>query len=245
MTALRASGPGFAASLRWTPEWPAALIAALAWVALAAGVGMPAAPPGHENHLHVHGSVAAQVPGWALMTLAMMLPVALPALRHVALNSIRRRRARAMAAFTVAYLAVWIAFGLVAIAGFRVVALTVMLGPRVLLVLALYFATAWQLTRTKRRAILACKRTVPLPPRGPRADVACARFGVVQALRCVRSCWAMMLVMVVAGHHSLIWMVALAPLVWFEELTAKGRERLRHVAAALGAITVLVALIPA
>ncbi len=245
MTAIRASGGGLTSSLRWTPEWPVAALAALAWVAMAAGIGMPSGPPGHEHHMHSHGSVPAQLPGWGLMTLAMMLPVALPAVRHVALNSVRRRRTRAMVDFVLAYVAVWLVFGLAAIAGYRVVTMTLMLGDRTLLVLALYFAMAWQLTRTKRRAILGCKRTVPLPPQGLHADVACARFGVLQAVRCLRSCWAMMLVMVVAGHHSLIWMLALTPLVWMEELTPRGRERLRHVAAALGAISVLVAVTPA
>jgi predicted metal-binding membrane protein len=243
MTAIRAPRPRLVASLRWAPEWPAAAAAGVAWVALAAGAGHNvAAPAGHEHHLHVHGSIGAELPGWTLMVVAMMLPAALPALRHVAFNSIRRRRARAMAVYATAYVGVWIGFGLVAICGYRAVTATLLLGDRVLLTLALAYAAVWQLTRAKRRAVLACKRTVPLHPAGLRADVACARFAALQALRCLRSCWALMVVMVVAGHDALIWMVVLSPLVWLEELTAQGRHRLNQIAATLAATAVLVAL---
>ena len=243
MTALPASHARLAGTLRWAPEWPAAVLAALAWAALAAGAGHAGAvPAGHAHHDHVHPGVAAQLPAWTLMVVAMMLPVALPALRHVARNSIRRRRGRAMAVFTVAYIAVWVAFGCVAIAGYSVVTATLMLGERTLLTLALYIAAAWQFMRAKHRAVLACKRTVPLPPVGLRADIASARFAVLQALRCLRSCWALMVVMVVAGHHSLLWMVVLSPLIWLEELTATGRRRLGQVGATLVAVMLLVAV---
>jgi predicted metal-binding membrane protein len=242
MTAIRAPRARLVSSLRWAPEWPAAVAAIVAWVALVAGAGSSAAPAGHQGHLHVHGSIAAQLPDWTLMVVAMMLPAALPALRHVAFNSIRRRRARAMAVYVIAYVGVWAGFGLVAIGGYQAVTAMLMLDDRVLLTLAVAYAAVWQLTRAKRRAVLACKRTVPLPPTGLRADVACAHFAALQALRCVRSCWALMVVMVVAGHHALIWMIVLSALIWLEELTVDGRHRRNQIAATLAATAVLVAL---
>ena len=146
-------------------------------------------------------------------------------MRHVALNSLRARRQWAMALYTAVYVAVWAAFGALALLLVRGVHAALMLDDRALLVLALIAAATWQLTRAKRRAVLACRRTVPLPPAGLRADLGCARFAVAQALRCVRSCWALMVVMAFAGHASPVWMVALTALIAAEELTVAGRRR--------------------
>ena len=176
------SWPDVARTLRWAPEWPFAVAAALAWAALAAGtVAASGAPPGHEHHQHLHGSLPGALPAWALMTVAMMVPVTLPAVRHVGLNSLRRRRRRAMALYAASYVAVASAWGLVLIAAYRLARATLMLDERVLLTLALVLAATWQFTRTKRRAVLACKQTVPLPPLGARADLGCIRFASTQA----------------------------------------------------------------
>jgi len=244
MSAVPARWGKVTMALRWSPEWPTAVVVALAWVVLVAGLGGHGAEvqSGHEHHHHAHGGLVAALPGWSLMTVAMMLPITLPAVRHVGLNSIRRRRQWAMALFAGAYVAVWIAFGLVVIAGYRLVGASLMLDDRTLLTLALALAATWQLTRAKRRAVLACKRTVPLPPVGWQADLGCVRFAVAQALRCVRSCWALMFVMAVVGHASPVWMAVLAGLIWVEELTVAGRRLLRRFAAVLGIMALLVAV---
>jgi predicted metal-binding membrane protein len=89
-------------------------------------------------------------------------------------------------------------------------------GRQAMLWSTLAVAAAWQLTRTKRRALLACARPVPLPPHGPRADLACLRFGWLHACRCLGSCWAVMLVMIPAGH-DLAWMAAITAVVLAEQ----------------------------
>ena len=244
MTAIRAGWDGAAARLRWAPEWQIGALVALAWAALLAGAAGHGAPsPGHEHHAHVHAAAfPAALAGWALMALAMMGPVALPAVRHVALNSLRARRQWAMALYTAVYVAVWVAFGALALLLVRGVHAALMLDDRALLVLALVAAATWQLTRAKRRAVLACRRTVPLPPAGLRADLGCARFAVAQALRCVRSCWALMVVMAFAGHASPAWMVALTALIAAEELTVAGRRRVEAFGALLALAAAAVAL---
>jgi predicted metal-binding membrane protein len=128
------------------------------------------------------------------------------------------------------------------IAGYQLVRASLAIDDRALLTLALALAATWQLTRAKRRAVLACKRTVPLPPVGWRADLGCVRFAMAQALRCLRSCWALMAVMVVVGHASLVWMAALAALAWVEELAVAGRRLLGPFAAVLGSLALLVAV---
>jgi predicted metal-binding membrane protein len=234
-----ARGRQLALTLSWRPEWRAAVLAATAWLALLAGLGT------HPPHLGMHHAPLgplAGLPGWSLMIVAMMVPVTLPAVRYVGLNSMRRRRQRAMALYTAVYVGVWVLFGVTALGAYHLLSVHLGVGDRPLLAVALAVAAGWQLTRAKRRALFACGRTVPLPPAGRRADAGCVRFALLQAWRCVRSCWAIMLVMVVVGHANLAWMVALTTLVVAEELTIGGRRLTRPAAAALAAAAVAVAL---
>jgi predicted metal-binding membrane protein len=175
------------------------------------------------------------------MSVAMMAPAALPAVQHVGLNSIRRRRRRAMSVFFVVYVTIWVAFGLAALAGGLVTELAFGVDDHLVLALALAAAAGWQLTPAKRRALYRCRRTVPLPPVGLRADAACARFALQQGRGCVTSCWALMLSMSVVHPSSLVWTIALTGLIAVEQLTWVGRRLLRAsaVSLALGAVAVL------
>ena len=242
MSAVRGCWLRAAAALRWRPEWRITVVVAFAWVALLAthdhqhhGHATPAVGPGHGFQ---HGSVGllAGLSGWTLMAVAMMVPVTLPAVRHVGLNSIRRRRQWAMALYVAIYIGVWVAFGVIALAAERLVRQALGLEGRVLLAFALVVAGGWQLTRVKRRALFRCRRTVPLAPVGIRAEVGCARFALQQGWRCLTSCWALMTVMAVTGHSShsgLVWMTALTALTMVEELSLVGRKLLRPTATAL------------
>jgi predicted metal-binding membrane protein len=248
---LRHHWLGATAALRWRPEWGITVIVAFAWIALLAThdhryhgpVTFTDGPaPGPQRGW---GGLLVGLPGWALMAVAMMAPVTLPAVRHVGFNSIRRRRQWAMTLYFAIYTGVWVAFGVLALASERLARETLGLDRRVLLALALAVAAGWQVTRGKRRALFRCRQTVPLPPIGLRADAGCARFALQQGWRCVTSCWALMAVMAVVGHsdHSgLVWLTALTALVMAEELTLLGRRLLRSSAVALLAAAGLVAL---
>ena len=224
-----------AGALAWRPEWPIALLVGLAWIAAC----VVYASTGGE---HRGTGAATALSGWTLMAVTMMGPMALPAVRHVALNSLRARRLRAMTIYFAVFTAVWVAFGAVALAGERLATQTLGIDGRVLLAAALAVAAAWQLTRAKLRAIYACTRTVALPPIGPKADVACARFALKQGRRSVVSCWALMLVMAAVGHMNLAWMAALTAFVLFEELTLVGRQTLWPAAGGLAFAAAVVAV---
>jgi predicted metal-binding membrane protein len=225
------------------PEWTLALVAVGCWAMLVTlhlrgqmdPTAMDPMAMDHAAMHHTAGSPPAGTGGWLaaqsawlVMTPAMMLPPALPAARHVALNSRWRRRQRGPAVFAAAYLAVWLLFGLVAVSVARLVKLPE--GGGWPLAAALALAAGWELTATKRRCLRACHQTVPLPPDGWRADAACARFGLRYGRSCLGACWALMLPMAVAGHASPVLMVMLTGIVVAEEGLVKG-ARLRQPAA--------------
>jgi predicted metal-binding membrane protein len=246
-----------ATALRWRPEWPITLVVTSAWFLLAWSLVLPGEGRGWEGALKHDGrtaaahdrlempggavtayatQIAAALPAWALMSVAMMLPIALPALRFTAFNSILSRRQRAMTLFVAAYLVVWLGFGAVALGAHTVVRTTLAPDPGLSLATTLIIAGAWQLTRTKRRALNMCRRTLPLPPTGRKADRASVQFGLMHGARCAKSCWALMLVMIVIEHPSPLLMIALTALISAEELTVIGR-RLSRPTAALFAFT--------
>jgi predicted metal-binding membrane protein len=160
------------------PEWWALAIAACAWMAMLQ-------PHAH----HSHGAFAL----WVLMTLAMMVPMVVLPMRTAAERSLWRRRHRAIAGFLIGYLACW------AIVGILIARIELRFGAAI----AFAIAAAWQLTPQKRRALTACHRTMPLAPRGWRADRDCIRYGLRIGARCVISCWALMLACVLTGHALL------------------------------------------
>ena len=153
---------------------------------------------GHEPS--IAAAVIAGLPMWALMSFTMMVPAALPAVRHVAINSLRWRRRRAVGEFLAVYLGIWVAFGAIAL-GLLALLPSARTDTTVALVLALALAAAWQLTPQKRRALLACHRSSPLPPRGWRATAGVLRFAGRNGGACLGSCWAMMLVMAVLSFR--------------------------------------------
>lgn len=196
------------------PELGAVLVAAAAWLAM---LVLPAGQGGHAGH-GIAGSIDAGAGGltaamamWALMCAAMMLPSALPAVRHVAANSLRWRRGRAVAQFAAAYLAVWIAFGGVVLPlrqllTERATATTVLAGT-------LGAAAVWHVLPYRRRFVRDCHRGVPLRPRGWAANLSCLRFGVRHGRACIGSCWPSMLVMAAVPAAPLLWMIVLATAV--------------------------------
>lgn len=202
-----------ALTLRWHPEWPVSMLVATGWlVAIALQMSgrhvIHAAPP---------------MIAWVVMAALMMLPVTLPAIRHVAFNSFRHRRIRAMAIYLAVYLLVWIGFGVLALAAVSA-GMRVGLTARDLTVSTLIVAALWQLAPYRQRAILGCRQAAALSPRGLRADAACAHFAVQQALHCMLVCWPAMLLMAIIGHH--LAPMAVLTLILIAEEQASWRARL-------------------
>jgi predicted metal-binding membrane protein len=171
----------------------------------------------------------------------MMLPSTLPAVRHVAFNTMRYRRRRAVAGYVTGYLAVWIAFGTPALALMRLAG-TAGIDERWLFAGIVVVALSWQLTPWKRRALVGCRRTVPLPPVGRRADAACVRFAVAHAWRCMVSCWPLMLMTAMVGHLNLIAMTVVTMVVVVEERNMV-RNRIQSIAGVVATAAGVVLLV--
>ncbi|HEX8095191.1 DUF2182 domain-containing protein [Jatrophihabitans sp.] len=228
---------------RRRPELGAAVVVGLAWVLLlvldsshggaamtGALLSMPdmAAPAGRWPG-------ADQLSHLIIMTVAMMGPAALSGIRHTGVNSLRWRQQRAMAEFGLAYLAVWTAFAIVVLAGSS---LASGVGEPALFCAVLGIAAAWQLTPYKRHWLRRCHRSVPLPPRGWRAEKAALTFGLRNGGACLGSCWCLMLVMVVAPSGQLLWSVVLCAVSTLERLLERPGRVTRLAAVALGVAAV-------
>jgi predicted metal-binding membrane protein len=168
---------------RYPEAWPLALCA-IAWVLMVRA---------HEHAAHVHG-LTPLLQNWFVMTVAMMLPMVVPPLRLTARRSFWRRRHLAMAEFLAGYVGCWMLVG---------VAVAFLPMSRIATAIGLAIAAAWQLTRWKQRGLAGCHLSVPLAPKGWRADRDCMRFGWRIGTRCVVSCWALMLVCFLSGHALL------------------------------------------
>ncbi|MFE9482961.1 DUF2182 domain-containing protein [Streptomyces spororaveus] len=225
------------------------LAALAAWITLAA---LTAAAGTHGAHgaPHTHAAAGPKTAApmdlamWTLMSVAMMLPSAVPELDHVGTNSLRRRRQRAMATFAAAYLAVWIGYGALLL---HLAPLWSPLPGKAVLASALALAAVWQLTVHKRRALRDCHRSSPLPLSGWPAVAGATRYGLRHGGACLRSCWALMLVMAVAGGAAggigmLGWTVLLTGIVTTEKLARRPRRPTHVAAAVLAAAAVTAAL---
>ncbi len=170
---------------------------------------------------------------WLVMTFAMMLPTAAPMIltfTDVAANRLEggalMRRA---AAFVAGYIAVWAGFCLAATAlqwGLHAAALTtpgmVVASPWVAggLLLA---AAAYQFTPLKELCLTACRNPMTwLFGYWRNGDGGAVRMGLQHGAHCLGCCWALMLVMLVAGVMNLTWVALLSALMLAEKVLPKG-----------------------
>lgn len=202
--------------LAWHPEWWVYAVATLAWLALIwLSTTMAMSPSGFA---------ASWTDGWThwlLMVVAMMLPIAAPHVRAVALRNLWSRRQRSAAVFVLGYVAVWAIVGAALVAA--VVGLGVSHHGSHLLPVALLLAAAWQVSAPRRRVIRRCAPLRLGAASGVAADVDCARAGVRSSLRCVVECWPVMLAM--ALSHSLLLMAGLTVVLLSERMRGANAVR--------------------
>jgi predicted metal-binding membrane protein len=231
---------------RWHARHPESWVYA---VAVVAGVALLA---GHVSTTHGSSSggmhagqgvtPAAAAGHWTLMVLAMMLPMAAPQARVVALRSLWVRRHRAGLAFVVGYVVVWLGVGLPVATVASAVVLPVWLGPALLGVAALWHVSGW-----RRRTLRRCGAVRLRAARGAPADANCLDVGARAAWICVVACGPAMLPMALqpTAPWSLPVMVGVLGVMLAER--APGPDPARRMgragpAVALAAIAVAAAL---
>lgn len=148
---------------------------------------------------------------WAVMVAAMMLPTLIPPLSHICARSYRERRLRASLLFVVIFMGIWMGAGVVA--ALILVPLRAVLGQVGLLGygagIGCLIAAAWQLSPAKAWAARRCHMRPALAATGWAADRAVAAYGIRHALRCIASCF-MLMVPPMLGPHSLLVMAVIA-----------------------------------
>ncbi len=168
------------------------------------------------------GQLAA---GWALMVVAMMLPLAMAPLWHVRERSFARRRGRSTALFVAGFIAIWMAAGIV-LQTTALLARWAVPMPLACLGLAMAVALFWQISPAKQWCLNRCHQRPQLEAFGFAADLDAFRFGVRNGAACTGVCWALMLPMLLIGQGQLPAMIAVtlfslaesledpAPLAW-------------------------------
>jgi len=202
-------------------------------------------PYGQHFH-HVH-AVEGTVPvlsfalGWALMTVAMMLPTAFPLLGlfHTMVSD-RRHRAWLVGLCIAGYLIAWLVFGV--IAHFGVLRLypfiTGVNFPAALLVVA----GIYQFTPLKHYCLKKCRSPMSFIMghwHGRNEVSESLWLGAHHGLFCIGCCWSLMLLMFVAVTIHFLWMLILGTIMAVEKNVPWGNR----IGAPLGVLLILAAVI--
>ncbi len=239
------------------PDWWSLLLSGAAWLAMPGRDSMSRmsalcrawAPDATDDVVGTmftawhSGALRPMLLGWAAMTLAMVPPLAVPLIRHVAVRTFADRRNREIAAFLAGAVAVWLLLGLLALPLLALPLLAGLtmqwIGDPMVAACGFLLAALWQLTPMKRLALLRCHRTFPLTPRGWRADRDCAGYGVAHGRDCVASCWAMMFAAMFAAHGPVV-MLCVQYIALTERQARQPRVRLSALVLAICAALMLV-----
>jgi predicted metal-binding membrane protein len=219
--------------------WLAAI--ATAWVA---AYWLEVSGTAHLLHHHtifhsgqiVAGGLAL-VGAWQVMTVAMMLPGAMPAVLRIS-------RPAAQLAFVATYAVAWTGFALVAFVGDMALHALVHGWPLAAqhqnLIPAAVFgaASAYQFSPWKAASLCACRQPATILARHQGGGLAgTLKAGVTYSRHCRASGWALMLIMFSAGVANMAWMAALALTIVAEKTLPSG-DRSRY---AVGTALALVA----
>ena len=216
------------------------LIASGAWLALwFLHSPSPTLPHHLDHHQSGHSeiselSVLLFVSGWALMTVAMMLPTSVPVLTTFHTIAGRRGdRPLLVALVIVGYLFIWLLFGLFVYLGYVVLqwlassSAWLMAHSWVVAPVLLLLAGLFQFTPLKYRCLDKCRSPLSFVIghwQGRHDRWQAFRLGVDHGVFCVGCCWALMLLMFFFGVGSLIWMMILALVMGIEKNARWGRR---------------------
>lgn len=230
----------------------------LAWLYLWLGAASMDSGNGHSMAMAMPGEPAFQPAAlaitfvmWIVMMVGMMLPSAAPTV--LLYGSMVRKHAErgglvlpAVWVFVSGYLLAWAGFSLAATLLQSVLEHAALLTPmmasasRRLSGVLLVAAGVYQLTPLKDLCLSKCRSPVQFFMTHWRPGAAGAlRMGMAHGAYCVGCCWALMLLLFVAGIMNLAWVALIAAFVLLEKLLPAGRLASRLA----GAVLMIVGLI--
>jgi predicted metal-binding membrane protein len=214
-----------------------AAVSALAWGHLASmSARLPAGAPHHHAALPgprpwSGADLATAAAMWAVMMLAMMVPVVAPWVLAIARAAPERGPGRALpsaGAFLAGYGAVWLGFSIAAAAGQLLLQRAALLSggaltSPVVAAALLAAAGAWQWTPLRDACLRHCRSPMGFFLLRWR-DGAWGAFGMGarHGTFCLGCCWALMALAFVFGVMSLLWMAALTAYLLVEKSIAAG-----------------------
>ena len=212
-------GMGLLNSFNMFAGLPAEARAALAVLCLPGSVATFGMPDGTS----LAGDAGLVLLMWLMMTLAMMLPSALPVFLAHAARWPERRLVLTTALLASGYLIIWAGYAILATVVQLVLSRAGLLSPMmapVSLVLAgttLLAAGVYQFTPAKMACLSRCwvPRWQSIGPDG--SALSLVREGAVQGLACFGCCWAMMTVMFAVGVMNIVWIAVLGVLMVVEK----------------------------
>ncbi|HJP99249.1 MAG TPA: DUF2182 domain-containing protein [Rhodanobacteraceae bacterium] len=181
---------------------------------------------------------------WAAMMTGMMLPSALPTALLFARVVQSDNRVRSpwlrVALFTTGYLAVWLAFCLLAVAVQQILYASALLTPMLRLRNAtvggilLILAGAYQWLPAKRQCLAHCRSpAVFIASHWHPGARGALRLGLRHGVFCLGCCWMLMLLLFVGGVMNLAWIIAITLMVLLEKFASFGAQAGRLVGALL------------
>ena len=222
------------------------VVALLAWtyLVLGAGVRLDAAPMVTAAAPWTLRYAGVMFVMWALMMVAMMLPGAAPMILLFAMISRRGHPGvaalRRTTAFGFAYVCVWLTFAAFATGPQWGLTRMMLLSPAMtvdsqMVSGALFVAAGiYQFLPVKQACLRHCRAPTEFLAAHWRAGAAGAlRMGLRHGLWCLGCCWALMGLLFVGGIMNLLWIAALALIVFIEKAIPRGKLAGRLVAVGL------------
>jgi predicted metal-binding membrane protein len=171
------------------------------------------------------GGGVAYVVAWGIMMAAMMLPSALPMIGLYAATrrGVERPGALPVAVFSLIYLGVWAATG-IPMYGANVLWSNVGSVPRAYGTATILIAAGlFQMTPLKQACLARCRSPIGFLLGHWRAGWRGGlELGWAHAVYCLGCCWALMVVLVVAGAMGLRWVLLIAVIVAAEKVLPHG-----------------------
>jgi len=195
-------------------------------------------------------SFVAFVAGWVAMMGAMMFPAILPVVLTFRRAS-QQGRVAPTAVFVAGYLLVWSAVGVPSFFAWHWLRGPIAADAPWAARLAggvFVVAAAYQLSPLKSACLRHCRTPMSFFIR-QRHDLrrasGAALAGTTHGLLCLGCCWALMAILVAVGTMNIVWMVALAAMIFVEKVTPRGELIARLVSVLLVVLGLSLVIHPA